>query len=143
MIRRAGAADAPAAAEVWLRSFATLGVRQAHPADEVRAWFAGFVVPRLETWVSVDDGSVTGLLVLDGPELAQLYLDPDRRGQGLGDRFVALAKRQRPDGLELRTFQVNAPARRFYRRHGFTEVEWTDGSGNEEGEPDVKLVWSP
>ncbi|MGC7101990.1 hypothetical protein ACPZ19_45565 [Amycolatopsis lurida] len=80
MIRRADAADAPAAAEVWLRSFATLGVRRVHSADEVHAWFAGFVVPQLETWVSVADGSVTGLLVLDGPELAQLYLDPDRRG---------------------------------------------------------------
>lgn len=143
MIRRAEAADAPAVAEVWLRSFATLGVRRAHSADEVHAWFAGFVVPQLETWVSVADGSITGLLVLDGPELAQLYLDPDWRGHGLGDRFVALAKRERPDGLELRTFQVNGPALRFYRRHGFTEVEWSDGGANEEGEPDVKLAWSP
>ncbi|AXB43616.1 GNAT family N-acetyltransferase [Amycolatopsis albispora] len=143
MIRRAVAADAPAAAEVWLRSFATLGVRRAHSEDEVRAWFAQVVVPRLETWVSVDGGAITGLLVLDGPELAQLYLDPAWRGRGLGDRFVALAKRRRPGGLELRTFQVNEPARRFYRRHGFTEVAWSDGTDNEEGEPDVRLVWSP
>ncbi|MGC7101991.1 GNAT family N-acetyltransferase [Amycolatopsis lurida] len=56
---------------------------------------------------------------------------------------MALAKQQRPDGLELRTFQVNEPALRFYRRHGFTEVVWSDGSDNEESEPDVKLIWSP
>ena len=29
---------------------------------------------------------------------------------------------------------------RFYERHGFTAVEWTDGD-NEEGEPDVRMVW--
>jgi hypothetical protein len=28
-------------------------------------------------------------------------------------------------------------------RHGFTEVELTDGSGNEEREPDVRLAWQP
>lgn len=61
----------------------------------------------------------------------------------LGDRFVALAKQRRPDGLQLWTFQVNGPARRFYERHGFAAVEETDGAGNEEREPDVRYVWRP
>jgi hypothetical protein len=43
----------------------------------------------------------------------------------------------------LWTFQVNGPARRFYERHGFVEVAQTDGSGNEEAEPDVRLEWTP
>jgi hypothetical protein len=43
----------------------------------------------------------------------------------------------------LWTFQANAPARRFYERHGFGAVEFGDGSGNEEGEPDVRYVWEP
>ena len=47
----------------------------------------------------------------------------------------------RPDGLELWTFQVNVGARRFYERHGFRAVELTDGSANEEHEPDVRYVW--
>ena len=29
----------------------------------------------------------------------------------------------------------------FYVREGFTEVELTDGAGNDEGLPDVRLVW--
>jgi len=65
------------------------------------------------------------------------------RGRGLGDRFVALAKQRRPDGLELWTFQVNGPARRFYERHGFVAVERTDGRDNEEQEPDIRYVWRP
>ncbi|WP_433573259.1 N-acetyltransferase family protein [Streptomyces sp. CA-251247] len=145
LLRRAEDADADDMARVWLRSFseALPTVRRAHSDDEVRAWFAHVVVPHHESWVTVADGSVAGLLVLDGAELEQLYLDPSWRGRGLGDRLVALAKRQRPDGLALWTFQVNGPAGRFYERHGFTEVERTDGSRNEEREPDVRYVWKP
>ncbi|MFF5971090.1 GNAT family N-acetyltransferase [Streptomyces sp. NPDC012769] len=133
-------------AEVWLRSFAAAlpAVRRAHNDDEVRNWFSHVVVPQYETWVAVGGGSVVGLLVLDkGTELEQLYLDPSWRGQGLGDRFMSLAKRQRPQGLELWTFQVNKPARRFYERHGFIAVERTDGLRNEEREPDIRYIWRP
>jgi membrane-anchored protein YejM (alkaline phosphatase superfamily) len=56
---------------------------------------------------------------------------------------VELAKRRQPSGLQLWTFQVNGTARRFYERHGFLAVESTDGSGNEEGDPDVRYVWRP
>lgn len=101
------------------------------------------VVPTLETWVAVADGAVVGLLVLDEEWLSQLYLDPPWRGHGIGDRFVALAKQRRPAGLELWTFQLNGPAQRFYERHGFVAVERTDGSGNEEHEPDIRYVWRP
>lgn len=133
------------AADVWLRSFAAAlpTVRCAHSAADVRDWFARVLVPRYETWVAVTEDTVTGVLVLHSEELKQLYLDPDRRGQGLGDRFMALAKRERPAGLSLWTFQVNAAARRFYKRHGFTEAEWTDGSHNDEHEPDIRYIWSP
>jgi hypothetical protein len=61
----------------------------------------------------------------------------------VGDRFVDLAKEQRPDGLGLWTFQVNGSAQRFYERHGFIAVERTDGLRNEEHEPDVRYVWKP
>ena len=32
-------------------------------------------------------------------------------------------------------------AQRCYERQGFVAVERTDGAGNEEREPDVRLVW--
>ncbi|WP_299531479.1 GNAT family N-acetyltransferase [uncultured Streptomyces sp.] len=146
LIRRAVEADAAGMAEVWLRSFtaALPTVRRAHDDDEVRGWFSAVVVPEHACWVAETEGpSVAGLLVLDGDEVEQLYLDPDWRGRGLGDRLIALAKEQRPEGLVLWTFQVNAPARRFYERHGFVATEHTDGRRNEEREPDVRYVWRP
>ncbi|HEY9367614.1 GNAT family N-acetyltransferase [Streptomyces sp.] len=145
VLRRADDSDATAIADVWLRSFAAAlpTVRRAHDDDAVRDWFSFVVVPQYETWVAVAEGGVVGLLVLDGGDLEQLYLDPSWRGRGLGDRFMDLAKRQRPDGLELWTFQVNGAAQRFYERHGFVAVERTDGLRNEEREPDVRYVWRP
>ncbi|NJA55581.1 GNAT family N-acetyltransferase [Streptomyces sp. NEAU-H3] len=146
VLRRAGASDARGAAEVWLRSFAAAlpGVRRAHSDDEVREWFTYVVVPGMETWVAeTGGGALVGVLALSDDELEQLYLSPEARGQGLGERFVALAKERRPAGLDLWTFQVNTPARRFYERHGFVVAEETDGARNEEKEPDVRYVWRP
>jgi predicted N-acetyltransferase YhbS len=68
--------------------------------------------------------------LLDRNWLEQLYVDPDLTGQGVGSTLLALAKRERPDGLRLWTFVSNLGARRFYLRHGFREVERTDGARN-------------
>ncbi|MFI5566141.1 GNAT family N-acetyltransferase [Streptomyces sp. NPDC051740] len=145
-LRRALLPDAEAAAGVRLRSFAAAlpGVVRPRSDDEVHGYFRHVLVPLRETWVAeAAGGDVVGVMVLDGGELDQLYLAPEWRGHGIGDRFVALAKERSPEGLALWTFQVNAPAHRFYERHGFAAVRWTDGSGNEEREPDVRYVWRP
>lgn len=143
MIRRATPADAAAMAEVWLRSrtAALPTVRRGHSDDGVRAWFRNVVVPHKESWVAEDDGVLVGLLVLDGHWVSQLYIDPTRLRQGIGTRLLDVAKRQRPDGLQLWTFQVNTPAQQFYLRHGFVEVERTDGAANQEREPDIRYAW--
>ncbi|MGW0423491.1 N-acetyltransferase family protein [Streptomyces sp. NPDC003015] len=145
VIRRATASDASATADVYLRSFAAALPTVIRPRsdDEVRAYIRDVVVPSRETWVAVAEEQVVGLMVIVGDLLSQLYLDPDWRGRGIGDRFVALAKERSPQGLSLWTFQVNRSAHRFYERHGFVEAERTDGSGNEEREPDVRYVWRP
>ncbi|MCX4701640.1 GNAT family N-acetyltransferase [Streptomyces sp. NBC_01373] len=146
-LRRATAPDAAAVADVWLRSFAAALPTVVSPrsGDDVRAYFREVVVPLRETWMAeaADGGGTVGVMVLNGSLLSQLYLDPDWRGRGIGDRFVALAKERSPQGLSLWTFQVNKPAHRFYERHGFVAVEYTDGSGNEEREPDVRYEWRP
>lgn len=146
-LRRAAANDAGASADVLLRSRAAALPTVTWPRsdDEVRDYFRDVVVPHRETWVARAsyEGEIVGVMVLAGDEVSQLYLLPDWRGHGIGDLFVALAKERSPGGLTLWTFQVNKPAHRFYERHGFAAVEHTDGSGNEEREPDVRYVWQP
>ncbi len=142
-LRRARPADAAAAAEVWLRSrhaAVPLVPAPVHTDEEVRHHFEVVVVPTRETWLAVGDGAVVAVMVLDGDEVDQLYVDPEWQRRGVGSALLQLAK-TRPGGLALWTFQSNHPARRFYERHGFVAVAWTDGSTNEERAPDVRYVW--
>ena len=113
-----------------------------HSDGEVRAWFASHVVRDAELWVAEDPaGRLIGILVLEGPWLEQLYVEPSMTGRGIGAELLKLAKRERPTGLRLWTFASNAGAQRFYERHGFVEARRTDGSDNEEGEPDILYLW--
>lgn len=143
--RRATPADAAAVADVYLASFhaALPTVRLAHTDDDVRAWIRDHVVPDRETWVADDAGRVVAMLELAPGWVDQLYVAPERQGEGIGTALLALAKARASGPLELWAFQVNAPARAFYERHGFVAVEFTDGSGNEEREPDVRYRWEP
>lgn len=144
-VRRARPDEAGDISSLWLRSRAACAPAippPVHTDDEVRAWFRDVVLPTMEVWVVVVDGSVTGMLVLEGDWIEQLYVDPAHTGRSLGTRLVTVAKRQRPNGLKLWTFQANEGARRFYERHGFVAREATDGD-NEEGAPDVRYQWLP
>jgi GNAT superfamily N-acetyltransferase len=143
-IRRAGTADAPPIAEVFLASFkATYPFPLAHPDDDVRGWIRDVMVPTHESWVALDEGRVVGWMALAPGELDQLYVAPDRLGEGIGRRLLDVAKERSPDGLRLYTFQVNARARRFYERNGFGAEWFGDGAANDEGQPDVRYVWRP
>lgn len=129
-------------ADVYLRSFqaAMPSVQRAHSDDEVRGWVRDVLVPAGVLLAAVDT-RVVGLMALSDGWIEQLYVDPACQRCGIGSQLVSLAKRRQPSGLQLWTFQVNRPAQQFYERHGFVAVEWTDGSANEEREPDVRYSW--
>jgi ribosomal protein S18 acetylase RimI-like enzyme len=143
-IRLATPVDAPGVADVYLAAFhATYAFPLAHTDDQVRDWLRGIVAGEDRTWVAEAGGRVVGMIVLDADGIDQLYVDPAWQGRGIGSRLVELAKRRRPDGLVLYTFQVNDRARRFYERHGFVATWFGDGSANEERQPDVRYEWRP
>ena len=114
-------------------------------AAHAREWLAGVVREGREgreVWVAeVDGGPIVGFLLLEGGWIGQLYLEPSWTGRGIGGRLVEVAKRCRPEGLQLWTFQSNRGAHRFYERHGFVAEERTDGQDNMERAPDVRYVW--
>lgn len=144
VVRRATAADAPAVAEVYLRSrkthvaFAPL----AHADDEVRRWIARELLPTGGCWVAVDSERAVALLALSRDArgvhwIDSLYVDPGRVGGGIGGALMAVALREGGRPLRLFTFAQNQGARRFYERYGFVPLAFGDGSTNEEGQPDV------
>jgi GNAT superfamily N-acetyltransferase len=117
------------------------GLHNPHTPDEDREWIRGLFA-RLSVWLAVDGERVVGVLSREDEWVRQLYVAPDRTGQRIGQRlldaFLDEAAAAPFPVVRLWTFQRNAGARRFYERNGFVAVEFTDGSGNEEREPDVR-----
>jgi GNAT superfamily N-acetyltransferase len=142
-LRRATDADADAVGTIFIESFraALPTVTRAHDDDDVRDYVRDILIAQHETWVATDDGIVVGMMALTPGWVEQLYVAPDRLGRGYGRQLLDLAKERSDGELQLWTFQVNARARRFYERNGFTIAEMTDGAGNEEREPDIRYVW--
>lgn len=144
VIRLARLEETGACAGLWLRS------RRAsvpaipppvHSDEKVSDW-TRFVIAMRKLWVAERSGQIVAVMMLyDDGELDQLFVDPEWTGNGTGTRLVDHAKTLVPSGLSLWTFQTNTRARRFYERHGFVEVESTEGN-NEEGAPDVRYHWS-
>ncbi len=143
MIRRAKAEDVEAIAALFRRSFGTLTfLPTLHTADEDRAHLAG-VVAKQDVWVAEEDARVVGFLALEKDLGTFFYVDPDAHGRGIGSALFEQARRARPGGFSFWVFQKNDRARCFYERRGCVPVEFTEGEGNEEKEPDVRYEWKP
>ena len=141
--RKAEPDDAAEVAEVYLQSrktyvaFAPL----AHSEAEVKQWVAKILIPSGNVEVAPIEEQIVGMCGTAYREpiswIDHLYLKPAFVGQGIGSLLLnrALEKLRRP--IRLYTFQENTGACRFYERFGFVAIEYGDGSGNEEGVPDV------
>jgi ribosomal protein S18 acetylase RimI-like enzyme len=110
---------------------------------EYRRFVRDVLMPNQQVWVAEDDGRLVGWASVTDGSLEHIYVDPDVQNQGIGTAMLARVRELMPDGFSLWTFQKNEGARRFYERHGFRAVEFTDGSGNMEREPDVRFEWRP
>jgi RimJ/RimL family protein N-acetyltransferase len=149
-LRAARTADAPAVAALYLAShrhwlpYAPL----AHDDADVHRWFAEHCLPAGGVCLAIDeDERLLGFVAAsvdpagEGAWIDHLYLQqPAEVGGGLGSLLLQHALRglQRP--VRLYTFAANEGARRFYERAGFVAEAFGDGSGNEEGRPDVRYV---
>jgi RimJ/RimL family protein N-acetyltransferase len=142
-LRRAKLSEATDLANLYLRTRRALlpTVPIMHPDDDIRRWYREYLLPKTETWVAIDGSRIVGYLSLSDHEVIGLYLEATHVGRGIGTSLIELAKKRRPEGLQLYTFQINHRARRFYERHGFRAVDQNDGSRNEEREPDILYRW--
>jgi chorismate mutase/GNAT superfamily N-acetyltransferase len=144
-LRQATEADAQAIADLYTAA-RRAAVPQMPPAmhtnAEDRRWMAAQLAREdREAWVAERDGRIVGYALLSPVWLDHLFVDPDLTGRGIGSALLDLVTSLRPAGFSLWVFESNAGARRFYARHGLVELERTDGSGNEEKAPDVRMAW--
>jgi GNAT superfamily N-acetyltransferase len=102
------------------------------------------LLDEFEVWIAEAGGHPVGFMALMPPDhIAHLYIAAGHRGKGLGARFVDLARRRFPAGLQLWTFQENDEAQRFYEREGFVPVEWADDRDEDRASPDLRMAWRP
>lgn len=149
LVRKAILADTNVIAEIYIASrkkfltFAPL----THSNEAIHAWIHDTLIPTTEVFVAEIDHVVVGMMALSQKEknnwIEQLYISPEFVAGGVGEQFIIMAKSILHPPIRLRTFQENRGARRFYERHGFKILEFTDGSRNEEHCPDILYEWNP
>ena len=117
--------------------------------DDRLPWLAGLHTPAEDQWFyrervfnacsvwgAFENDGLVGIIAFRDGWIDQLYVLPTAQGKGIGAALLHIAKSEVGE-LSLWTFQRNDAARRFYEKRGFVVVKETDGSDNEEREPDV------
>jgi putative acetyltransferase len=141
VLREGGPADAEVLGPLFTASRQVLDFLPVlHTPEEDRAFIAGHILPNFRIMVAELDGRIAGYMAEAPNWIEQLYLAPDLLRQGIGSALITSAQ-SRHDWLELWCFAQNRRGRAFYERHGFVAIAETDGSGNEEGAPDIRYRW--
>ncbi len=140
-LRLATGADAEAIAALFSASRRLLAfLPELHSVAEDFVHVRDHVLATLRVTMAERDGAIVGFMAEGEGWIDHLYMAPAARGSGVGSALIADAK-ARNAALQLWCFAQNAPARRFYEKHGFVAVEFTDGAGNEARMPDVRYRW--
>ena len=137
--RSALPSDAPACVDIlraWIDETPWMPMLHSH-ASMVGFW--GARIAENPAWVAAEGARVQGFCVRVGGMITALYLAADIRCRGVGRQLLDEARCDMAR-VDLWAFQANTAALRFYGRHGFVEVDRTDGD-NEEGLPDIRLAW--
>ena len=139
-IRSATKDDIPAIVHLQAQSLKeTLNVAPTHTIEEDFDYYSNVVVVRDVIFVAEADGHVVGYVGFRKDWVDHLRVDSRYHGRGIGRALLETAKQRYPY-LQLWCFQ-HIPAREFYRRQGFVEIEHTDGRNNDEKLPDIRMEW--
>lgn len=123
--RKINAGDLAAVSHVHWRAcqVAYKFINWSYSEAEVQDWYS----TKLATWdwgiVARDRWTVAGFIAASGSHIDQLFIDPEYQRCRIGTSLLTAAIAELAEPVTLHVFEANAPARRFYERHGFREVE--------------------
>jgi GNAT superfamily N-acetyltransferase len=142
MLRQLAREETDQAAAVLRASFdqALPTLAALHTPDEDCWFFRERVFVECQIWGYFNDQELVGIIAFREGWIDQLYILPAWQGRRIGTALLQVAQ-DRFDRLSLWTFQRNKKARSFYEKHGFVAIRETDGSRNEEKDPDVMYSW--
>lgn len=129
LLRAATPADLPGIVRVWSAGWAEAHGGRVPRALELARTPESWEPPARErlsgTWVADVDGEVAGLVVVDGDEVDQLYVDAAHRGSGVAAALLSagerLVREAGHDRAWLAVLSSNDRARRFYARQGWAD----------------------
>lgn len=111
-----------------------------HTPEQDRWFFRQRVFPVCAVWGARDTTGLVGFIAYRLDWIDHLYVLPRAERIGAGTALLNQAKASHRR-LHLWTFQRNDRARRFYEERGFVLIRETDGSANDEKEPDALYLW--
>lgn len=116
------AEDEDAVVRLWWNSWHSIrpGLRHPQPFDAWRTRWANEFAFKQEIVVAHDEDTIVGFAAADvsGCELTQIFVDPSRKGEGIGGQLLTWAKQLMPNGFGLHTLTDNRASRAFYEHHG-------------------------
>lgn len=75
-------------------------------------------------WLAVADGRPVGTVTLTGSEIGRLFVTPEDQGMGAGRALMRFAEETLFAAHDAITLHASLPARRLYRKNGYTEVDY-------------------
>jgi len=142
-VRAYEADDQDIVVTLWWNSWHSIrpGLRHPHAFAAWRRRWASEIALKQQVVVADDSGAVVGFAAADvsARVLTQIFVDPSRKGQGIGGQLLAWAKQLMPDGFRLHTLADNSVSQAFYERHGLVAGGMTINSVN--GMSTVEYHW--
>ena len=143
--RDGGAEENMVLAGIWRRAWVSANRGAAH-VEPIGHWLRRVqteFIPPADVVLAERDGQVLAFMVLLTAReyVAQLFVEPHLRSQGLGKALLDEACVRMPHGWRLHVAVTNTEAQRFYERYGLVRgvVDRHPGSGRER----IAYHWSP
>ncbi len=111
-----------------------------HTPEEDLEYFRSVMFPCTRIDLLRDKDKLLGFVCYNSDWIHHMYLLPEAIGKGYGAKLLKSARTYRTR-MKLWAFKRNERAIKFYEKHGFHVIKETDGSENEEKEPDVLMHW--
>lgn len=128
---------------LWYRSWSYAFPTLIHPQpfDQWKSRFQNDYSKQDSTWVATTQERVVGFVVVRDYIIAQIFVEVEMQGSGVGTALLLHAKTVYPSGLRLTTLLQNEQARRFYEKHGF--IAGAVGVNPVNGQPNIEYYWQP
>ena len=132
IIRQAANADHPLLLDIWLRAVrATHHFLQQADIEALLVQLRDVYLPAVELWIAEEpkDGPL-GFIGLNESHVEMLFIEPDRRGEGIGRALLDHARSSRGQ-MSVDVNEQNPEAVGFYLHYGFIQTGRSplDGEG--------------